>query len=162
MHFHNGKKFSFFKAARITTYLVPELKSKPYLERREALGWTTLEERRRRGDLIQLHKIQHGHDRVELIHGYQLLASNLLDSPASGTRRVQMSIERQLVRNCGVQVNYKYQLAIYSGASTCTTTWRLKRFLAYSLSSNKIIEFFRHDFESLLPHSILEFKPFCL
>ena len=49
--------------------LVPELKSKPYLERREALCWTTLEDRRRRGDLIQLHKIQHGHDRVELIHG---------------------------------------------------------------------------------------------
>ena len=37
--------------------LVPELKSKPYVERREAFGWTTLEDRRSRGDLIQLHKI---------------------------------------------------------------------------------------------------------
>ena len=86
--------------------LVPELKSRPYEERREALGWTTLEDRRRRGDLIQLHKIHHGHDRVEFVHGNQLLASSHLDSPAGHTRRGQQSIERQLVRNCGVRHNF--------------------------------------------------------
>ena len=86
--------------------LVPSLKSRPYVERREALGWTTLEERRQRGDLIQLHKIQHGHDRVNLIHGNQVLASNNLDSPAGRTRHGQLAIERQLVRNCGVRHNF--------------------------------------------------------
>ena len=86
--------------------LVPELKSKPYVERREALEWTTLEERRQRGDLIQLHKIQHGHDRVNLIHGNQILASSGLDSPAGRTRRGQLAVERQLVRNCGVRHNF--------------------------------------------------------
>lgn len=86
--------------------LVPELKSKPYWERRETLGWTTLEDRRRRGDLIQLHKIQHGHDRVELIHGNQVSASHGLDSPAGRTRRGNLAMERQLVRNCGVRHNF--------------------------------------------------------
>ncbi|RNA01821.1 hypothetical protein BpHYR1_003217 [Brachionus plicatilis] len=62
--------------------------------------------RRRRDDLIQLHKINHGFDRVELIHGYQFLASNKLDSPAGGTRRGQLSIERQLVRNCRARYNF--------------------------------------------------------
>jgi hypothetical protein len=86
--------------------LVPELRSTPYVGRREALGWTTLEDRRRRGDLIQLHKIHHGHDKVDFIHGNQLLASNKLDSPAGHTRRGQLAIERQLVRNCGIRHNF--------------------------------------------------------
>ncbi|RNA35679.1 RNA-directed DNA polymerase from mobile element jockey [Brachionus plicatilis] len=71
---------------RIVSKMVPELKSKPYLERREALGWSTLEERLRRDDLIQLHKLQHGHDRVIFIIGNQKLASDGLDSPAGNTR----------------------------------------------------------------------------
>ncbi|RNA16909.1 hypothetical protein BpHYR1_009741 [Brachionus plicatilis] len=37
----------------LSKFSVPELKSKPYLERRETLGWSTLEERSSRGDLIQ-------------------------------------------------------------------------------------------------------------
>ena len=86
--------------------LVPELKSKPYVERREALGWTTLEDRRKRGDLIQLHKIQHGHDRVHFINGIQMLASNELDSPAGRTRNNHLAIERQLVRSCDVRHNF--------------------------------------------------------
>ncbi|RNA17853.1 RNA-directed DNA polymerase from mobile element jockey-like [Brachionus plicatilis] len=86
--------------------LVPELKSKPYLARREALGWSTLEERRRRSDLIQLHKIQHGHDRVTFVNGDQKLASDGLDSPAGNTRTCHKAIERQLIRNCGVRYNF--------------------------------------------------------
>ena len=86
--------------------LVPELKDKPYVERREALGWSTLEERRRRGDLIQLHKIQHRHDRVTFINGDQKLASDGLESPAGNTRTCHKAIERQLIRNCGVRHNF--------------------------------------------------------
>ncbi|RNA14463.1 hypothetical protein BpHYR1_047658, partial [Brachionus plicatilis] len=46
------------------------------------------------------------YSKVELIHGYQFLASNKLDSPESGTRLGQLSIERQLVRNCGARYNF--------------------------------------------------------
>ncbi|RNA18708.1 hypothetical protein BpHYR1_041307 [Brachionus plicatilis] len=84
--------------------LVPELMSKPSpLEKRDS--WITIEERRRRGDLIQLLKIRHGHDRVRLIRGNQTIASNGLDSPAGRTRG-QIAIERQLERNCGARHNF--------------------------------------------------------
>ncbi|RNA13056.1 TPR repeat-containing protein [Brachionus plicatilis] len=59
---------------------------------REALEWTTLEERRRRGDLIKLHKIQH--DQVTFIYGDQELASYGLDSPTDNTRTCHKAIER--------------------------------------------------------------------
>lgn len=94
------------KVQRRFSKLAPDLKSKPYVERRQALGWTTLEDRRRRGDLIQLHKIQHGKDRVELIHGNQRIASSGLDSPAGRTRRGHMAVERQLVRSCRARHNF--------------------------------------------------------
>ena len=45
-------------------------------------------------------------DRVNLIHGNQVLASNSQDSPAGRTRHGQLAIERQLVRNCGVRHNF--------------------------------------------------------
>ncbi|RNA07571.1 RNA-directed DNA polymerase from mobile element jockey-like [Brachionus plicatilis] len=45
----------------------PKMRLIPYVERREALGWSTIEKTPRRGDLIQLHKIQHGHDRETFI-----------------------------------------------------------------------------------------------
>lgn len=86
--------------------LVHELKSRFYVEWREALFWSTLENRRRRGDLIQLNKIQHGQDRVEFILSKQLLTSNGFDSPASFTRRDNLANERQLVGNCGIRHNY--------------------------------------------------------
>ncbi|RNA10941.1 hypothetical protein BpHYR1_022572 [Brachionus plicatilis] len=56
--------------------MVLELKSKPYFERREALGLTTLEERSRQGDFTQLKKIQHGHYQVTFINGDQKLVSD--------------------------------------------------------------------------------------
>ncbi|RNA05507.1 RNA-directed DNA polymerase from mobile element jockey-like, partial [Brachionus plicatilis] len=81
--------------------MVPELKLKPYLEIRETLGWNTIEERCRRGDLIQLHKIQRVHDRVTFINGDQKLALDGLDSQAGNTRTCHKAIELQLIRNCG-------------------------------------------------------------
>ncbi|RNA26350.1 endoplasmic reticulum-Golgi intermediate compartment 3 [Brachionus plicatilis] len=46
--------------------------------------------------VIQLHKIQHCHDRVTFINGDEKLASDGLVSPAGNTRTCQKVIERQL------------------------------------------------------------------
>lgn len=53
------------KVQRAATRLVPALKKRPYEERLKCLGLTTLEERRRRGDLIETFKIMTGRERVD-------------------------------------------------------------------------------------------------
>ncbi|RNA30377.1 hypothetical protein BpHYR1_031955 [Brachionus plicatilis] len=71
----NVNRIQYNKMVRLSK-LVPEIKDKPFVERIEAIGWSALEERFTRGDLIQLHKIQHSHDRVTLLNGDQKLKLN--------------------------------------------------------------------------------------
>jgi hypothetical protein len=52
---------------RRATKLVPHLKPLKYNERLNAIGIPTLEQRRRRGDLIQNFKIYHGFNKVNFI-----------------------------------------------------------------------------------------------
>lgn len=52
------------KVQRRATKIVPELRNLPYEERLKTLGLTTLEERRHRGDLIEVFKITHGFENV--------------------------------------------------------------------------------------------------
>ena len=51
---------------RKATKMVIEIRSLEYEERLRVLGLTTLEERRKRGDLIQIYKIINGIDEVEI------------------------------------------------------------------------------------------------
>lgn len=53
------------KVQRRMTKLVPELKDLDYEARCEALGLTTLEKRRRRGDLIETYKILNGFEDID-------------------------------------------------------------------------------------------------
>ena len=53
------------KVQKRATKLVPELCDKSYEERLELLGLTTLEERRRRGDLIEVFKIMNGLEDID-------------------------------------------------------------------------------------------------
>ena len=53
------------KVQRRATKLVHNLRDKPYEVRLAALDLTTLEERRKRGDLIQVFKIIHGFDKLK-------------------------------------------------------------------------------------------------
>ena len=82
------------------------LRSQPYGARLDALKWTSLELRRTRGDLIQWHKIVHGHETISFVRGNQRLASHGMDSPAGNTRRGALGIERELVRNCLPRYNF--------------------------------------------------------
>ena len=53
------------KVQRRATKLIPEIKDKSYEERLKIIGLTTLEDRRIRGDLIEVFKIMHGFENLE-------------------------------------------------------------------------------------------------
>ncbi|CAL4249629.1 unnamed protein product [Meganyctiphanes norvegica] len=62
------------KVQQRATRLVPELRGLTYEQRLKQLGLTTLEERRRRGDLIEVYKIMHGVDRVDRKQFFKLIS----------------------------------------------------------------------------------------
>ena len=53
------------RVQRVATSIVPVLRNLSYEERLTRLGLTTLERRRCRGDLIEVHKILHGRERID-------------------------------------------------------------------------------------------------
>ena len=86
--------------------MVPSLRSLEYHERLDKLGWTSLEDRRRRGDLIQLHKLTHKLEIVQFVGGDQRIASHGLDSPAGNTRHGHLSITRGRSNHCEQRYNF--------------------------------------------------------
>ena len=62
------------KVQQRATRLVPELRGLTYEQRLKQLGLTTLEERRRRGDLIEVYKIMHGIDKVDRKQFFKLIS----------------------------------------------------------------------------------------
>ena len=85
---------------RRATKLVKELKNLPYGIRLKKLELTTLEQRRDRGDLIQMYKIIYGIDDVRLIKGL-----NFVDSDHF-TRGNSLKLRRELVKNCTPRFNF--------------------------------------------------------
>ena len=55
------------------TKMVSSISNLPYTKRLKALDITTLVERRKRGDLIQLYKIMHNIDRVDKSNRFQII-----------------------------------------------------------------------------------------
>ena len=58
------------------TKLVPTLKDEPYETRLKELDLTTLEQRRKRGDLIEVFKLMHGLENVDRTHFFKLSREN--------------------------------------------------------------------------------------
>ena len=84
--------------------MVIELRSMEYEERLESLGLTTLEERRKRGDLIQIYKII---NKIEVVDIDMGIGNNHRTAGGGQTRRHGYQIEKELpgsypMRNCSL------------------------------------------------------------
>ena len=84
------------KVQRRATKLVPEVRSLPYASRLEALDIQSLEERRKRGDLIQYFKFYKGFNRIKWYHSNIPMASLSSDGPARGIRGASHRVTKQV------------------------------------------------------------------
>ena len=69
------------------TRLAPRLRKKGYEYRLEKLRLTTLETRRKRGDLIQFYKVVNGHDHIKWKNQPEKIVQGNKDGPASSNLR---------------------------------------------------------------------------
>ena len=74
---------------RRATRLIPELCHLPYEERLKALDLTTLEERRIRGDLIEVYKLIHGIENIEVRQFFNIVR----EGPSTQTRGHPLKLE---------------------------------------------------------------------
>ena len=72
------------KVQRRATKLVPALANLPYEDRLARLDLTTLEERRHRGDMIEVYKIVNGYDKVNAGEQFLKLESGPLNDRTRG------------------------------------------------------------------------------
>ena len=85
---------------RRATKLIPRIRNLSYSERLSVLGLTTLEERRIRGDLIQLFKIKNGFNNVNWVRSPTLCSSLSQSGPAQGIRGHKRRISGQIAYRC--------------------------------------------------------------
>jgi len=89
------------KVQRTATKITQEMKGRSYKDRLEALGLTTLEDRRERGDGIQMFKIVNSIEKVNWHKGP--ISATQTDRPVRiGSRRLQ----REMVKNCAQRYHF--------------------------------------------------------
>jgi hypothetical protein len=84
------------KVQRRATKLVPEVRSLPYEDRLGALNIQSLEDRRKRGDLIQYFKFYKGFNKIKWFHSNIPMASLSTDGPARSIRGTSHRVTKQL------------------------------------------------------------------
>ena len=94
------------KVQRRATKLVPSIKSLDYQQRLFELNLSTLEDRRKRGDLIQFYKFYYKFNIIKWHTGY--VKSNIFkqDGPPSGLRRNSQYLTRPKTTNCTQRENF--------------------------------------------------------
>lgn len=90
------------RVQRRATKMVKKLKSKQYEERLQAIGLTNLEDRRVRGDLIQMYKIVYGIEKINLVNGVNYAKSLELNL----RRQHSMKLSRELNKNGSHRYNF--------------------------------------------------------
>ena len=93
------------KVQRRATKCVPQLRDMTYDERLKALGLTTLQDRRIRGDLILYYKIQSGFNKVNWFHPNEISPASRIEGPA-GSIRGASNIYKQTASNCESRRNF--------------------------------------------------------
>ena len=88
------------------TRLVPGIKRKGYKYRVKTLRITTLETRRKRGDLIQFYKIINKIDHVNLENGLQEKNRGIESGPAGNLRRQGVCFHRELGKIKSIRDNF--------------------------------------------------------
>ncbi len=99
------------KVQERATRLVPQHIHNSYNERLLNLGLTSLEERRTRGDMIQMFKIQNNFNKVNLSAKNTSCNKNYAQNvgPASSValrRRASIRLEKEFVKNCTVRESF--------------------------------------------------------
>jgi hypothetical protein len=99
------------KVQERATRLVPQLQNLSYNERLLNLGLTSLEERRTRGDMIQMFKIQNNFNKVNLSAKNTSCNKNYAQNvgPASSValrRRASIRLEKEFVKSCTVRESF--------------------------------------------------------
>ena len=90
------------RVQRRATKLVKCLKEKPYQERLLALDLMNLEDRRTRGDLIQMFKIINRHEKINLVKGVNMATSLKLNL----RRKHDMKLEREICKQATSNYNF--------------------------------------------------------
>ena len=98
---------------RRATGMVFELRGLEYEERLERLGYTDLDKRRKRGDLIQLYKITKGLEEVEIDANMNMGINNL----GRPKRSHAYQIEKEISRGCSMRDGFL--------PNRTATTWNL-------------------------------------
>ena len=97
------------KVQRRAFNIVPELRGLTYEQQLTELGLTTLEERRRRGDLIEVFKIMHGYENLDRsyffvleseVHGYATRRHGLsIKTPTTVTKRRKKFFDIRIIND---------------------------------------------------------------
>ena len=120
---------------RRATKLVKELKNLPYELRLKKLELTTLEQRRDRGDLIQMYKIIYGLEDVRLIKGL-----NFVDSDHF-TRGNSLKLRRELVKNCTPRFNFLTNRVVDNWNALSDEIVRAKNTNCFKAKLDKYLEY---------------------
>ena len=90
------------RVQRRATKMVKNLSKKSYEERLKAFGLTNLEDRRIRGDLIQMYKLVNGTEKVNLVNGINYSKSLALNL----RRQHSMKLTRELNKRGSYRYNF--------------------------------------------------------
>ena len=99
------------KVQNRATKLVPEIWNLPSEERLIRMGLSTLEERRIRGDLIQIYKLAHG---LNILDEKNSPKFGLYNTYKTSLKGIDLKLERELVKNSLPRYDFLYNRIVNS------------------------------------------------
>jgi len=116
------------RVQRRATKLVKPIKSKPYEVRLKELNLMSLEDRRRRGDLIQMHKLVNGHEDINLLSGINFAKPTTIN--------LRRQHKKRLIREINKKGSHRYNFF----TNRVTSSWNDLPESAVSATSTNIFK----------------------